>query len=90
MTKEASAQIIPFPVDRELFFIRETARQIERRNDELANKYFRTECNRFYGRLQVQGLSQTAIKVEIDRFSKSVQRELQRSAAATSSCGGAA
>ena len=80
-TKEsATAEIIAFPIDRQLVFVRETARQLERRQGNLAEKYWKTECSRLYGRLQIQGLAREDIKAEIDRFALSVQAEMQRAA----------
>ncbi len=75
-----TAEIIAFPIDRELMFVRDTARQIERRDGALADKYWRTTCNRLYGRLQVQGFDEEQITREIARFTDAVQRELQRAA----------
>lgn len=72
--------IIPFPLDRELRLIRETARQLERRDGERANKYFRTECNRIYARLQVLGFDHGTIEEQVDRFASAVQLELQKMA----------
>lgn len=76
---ENSANIIPFPVDRDLYFIRETARQLVRRNGEMATKFFRTECNRLSARMQHQGFDRETIAHEVRRFSSAVQVELQRS-----------
>lgn len=76
----ATAEIIAFPIDRHLVFVRETARQLERRQGKLAEKYWKTECSRLYGRLQVQGLAREDIKAEIDRFAIAVQAEMQRAA----------
>lgn len=78
--EQKSAKIIPFPVDRELVFIRMTARRLERRHGPVADKFWRTECNRLYGRLQVQGLGPDLIRTEIERFSRAVHREMQRAA----------
>lgn len=75
-----SAEIIAFPVDRHLVFVRQTARQLERRQGVAAERWWKTECNRLYGRLQVQGLCHADIVAEIDRFAVAVQVEMQRAA----------
>ncbi|MGU3577076.1 DUF6074 family protein [Brucellaceae bacterium C25G] len=73
-----TALIIAFPVEREVRHIRETARQVERRMGEKANKYFRTECNRLCARLQVHGFDRETIEEQIERFADAVQTELNR------------
>lgn len=37
-------------------------------------------CNRLYGQLQIKGVEQRQILLEIDRFAHAVHRELQRAA----------
>jgi hypothetical protein len=76
----ATAEIIPFPVDRDLVFIRMTARRLEQRQGPAADKFWRTECNRLYAKLQVQGMADTDIRAEINRFAHAVHAEMQRAA----------
>lgn len=70
--------LVPFPVSREVRFIRDTAFQIDRRSGGLAAKYWRTECNRLYARLQVQGFEDAVIRRQIDGFVMAVRAELGR------------
>lgn len=74
----AGAEIVAFPIDRQLVHVRRTARQLEQRTGALAEKFWKTECNRLYARLQVQGLAHAEIKVEIDRFADAVRIEMER------------
>ncbi len=76
----AAAEVIPFPIDRHLVFIRHTARQLERRQGPAAEKFWKTECRRLYGRLQVQGMADAEIRAEIDRFANADHTEMQRAA----------
>lgn len=76
----ATAEIIPFPVDREVLFVRMTARRLEQRHGPIADKFWRTECNRLHARLQIQGMSPAAIKHEITSFAHAVHAEMQRAA----------
>ena len=78
--KPMTAEVVAFPIDRHLVLVRETARQLERRQGKLAEKHWKTECNRLAARLQVQGLAMAEIKIEIDRFAIAVQAEMQRAA----------
>ncbi|MGC0053677.1 DUF6074 family protein [Brucella pituitosa] len=73
-----SADIIPFPIDPNLLFIRESARQLLRRNGEMANRYWRTECRRVRARLQSQEHTEGEISAELDRLTHAVQMELQK------------
>lgn len=73
-----SAEVIAFPVDRQLVHVRQTARQLEQRTGALAEKFWKTECNRLYARLQVQGLAHAEIKIEMDRFADAVRAEMDR------------
>lgn len=82
-----TAEIIAFPIDRHIVFVRETARQLEIRQGKLAEKYWKTECSRLYGRLQVQGLARDDIQAELDRFAVAVHAEMQRAAWAEWQCG---
>lgn len=70
--------IVPFPVDREVRFVRDTALQLDRRSGRLAEKYWRTECNRLFGRLQVQGFAEPIIREQIGLFAVAVREELER------------
>ncbi|MEI9410861.1 DUF6074 family protein [Mesorhizobium salmacidum] len=74
----ATADVIPLPIDREILFIRQTARIVERRQGERAERFWKTECNRLYARLQVQGLADAEIRVEINRFAVAVSDEMRR------------
>lgn len=77
-----TAEIIAFPVDRETTLVRDTARQLSRRHGALADKFWKTELRRLYGRMQVQGLQDATIRAEINRFAAAVMRELERRTAA--------
>lgn len=77
-----SAEIIQFPIDRQTLFVRETARALERRQGEAADRYWKTACRRLYARLQVQGMADSEIHEQIRAFTRSVQREMQRAASA--------
>ncbi|WP_425326594.1 DUF6074 family protein [Pseudaminobacter salicylatoxidans] len=72
------AEIVAFPIDRQLVRVRRTARQLEQRTGALAEKFWKTECNRLYARLQVQGLEHAEIKAELDRFADAVRIEMER------------
>ncbi|MDG4902927.1 MULTISPECIES: DUF6074 family protein [unclassified Mesorhizobium] len=76
------AEIIPFPIDPEIRFIRQTARILERRQGERAVRFWRMECQRLYARLQVQGLADAEIRAYVDRFAEAVQAEMRRAAEA--------
>jgi hypothetical protein len=78
-----SAGIIQFPIDRHTYFVRETARVLERRHGEAANRFWKMTCRRLYARLQVQGMAHEAIQSEIQAFSNAVQLEMQRAASAS-------
>lgn len=82
-----TAEIIAFPIDRQLVHVRRTARQLEQRTGALAEKFWKTECNRLYARMQVQGLSHAEIKAELDRFAEAVRVELGRAALAQNRAG---
>jgi hypothetical protein len=75
-----SAEIIPLPIDPDLIFVRMTARRLERRQGPLADKFWRTECNRLYAKLQVRGMADAEICAEIRRFANAVHVEMQRAA----------
>ncbi|MCA1492754.1 hypothetical protein I6F11_17680 [Ensifer sp. NBAIM29] len=78
--RKHTAEIIAFPVDRELVFIRETARTLERRQGPAADRFWQMTCRRLYARLQVQGMAKADIKREVDRFAYAVHAEMQRAA----------
>lgn len=75
-----SAEIVPFPVDRELVLIRATAHALEQRHGVDADKFWKSTCRRLYARLQVQGLREPEIKQQLAAFAHSVHSELQRAA----------
>jgi len=75
-----TAEIIPFPIDRHAYFIRETARVLERRNGPAADRFWKLTCRRLYARLQVQGHAEATIRKEIEAFTYAVQVEMQRAA----------
>lgn len=74
--------MIPFPIDREILFIRQTARILERRQRPAAERFWQMECRRLYARLQVQGMADAEIRAEIDRFAEAVQEEMRHAAEA--------
>ncbi|WIJ26613.1 DUF6074 family protein [Devosia sp. RR2S18] len=63
---------VPFPVDRQVAYVRMIARALDARDERLAAKYWRTECNRLIGRLQVQGFTADVIAAEVRRFANAV------------------
>lgn len=69
--------VILFPVDRQTADVRRCALQLNRKQGAAADRWWRTECHRLYGRLQVLGLSHGQIQAEVDRFARAVYRELQ-------------
>jgi len=75
-----TAEIIAFPVDRELMFVRETARTLESRQGAAADRFWQMTCRRLYARLQVQRMAEPDIKREIDKFAYAVHAEMQRAA----------
>jgi hypothetical protein len=78
-----SAEIISFPIDRNVFHVRETARILERRHGEAANRFWKLTCQRLYARLQVDGVPEPDIKKAIQFFSNAVQMEMQHAARAS-------
>lgn len=66
------SQIEPFPVVRQHAYVLRVAQQFARRKGPLAEKYWRTECNRLRGRLQSQGVDATAIDREIGALAGAV------------------
>ena len=75
-----SAEVIAFPIDPDLLIARRTARQLERRQGPLADRYWKAECCRLYARLQAKGMAEAQIKAEVDRFALAVHAEMQRAA----------
>ncbi|MBD9592704.1 hypothetical protein IB270_07655 [Ensifer sp. ENS05] len=76
----STAEIIQFPIDRQLYFVRETARALERKHGDAADRFWKLTCRRLYARLQVQGMANAEINGEIEAFSKAVHLEMQRAA----------
>lgn len=79
-----TAVIIAFPIDRQLVFIRETARLLERKHGASADRFWQMTCRRLYARLQVQGMADDSIKQEVRAFAHAVHAEMQRAAWAAS------
>ena len=73
-----TARVLPFPLDHEIFFVRETARQIERREPREADKFWRMTCNRLVGRLQIEGRTPEEITGKLERFAAAVYDEIER------------
>lgn len=71
-TVKPAGETLPFPADRQIAYVRRVARALDARDERLAAKYWRTECNRLTGRLQVQGFSESIIRAEIIRFDNAV------------------
>ena len=69
-----AGQAVPFPADRQIAHVRRVARALDARDERLAAKYWRTECNRMIGRLQVQGFNADTIRAEVIRFGNAVAR----------------
>lgn len=65
---------VPFPADRQFAYVIKIARALDGRDERLAAKYWRTECNRLTARLQVQGFDAATIRAEIVRFGNAVAR----------------
>lgn len=79
MMKHAqTATIIPFPVDHEILFIRETARVLMVRQGAAADRFWKMTCRRLYARLQVQGMAHAEIEREVKSFSSAVFDQLDR------------
>jgi hypothetical protein len=67
-----ASSTVPFPVDRQIAYVRKIARALDGRDERLAAKYWCTECNRLIGRLQVQGFNPATIRAEVVRFGNAV------------------
>lgn len=84
-----TAKIIPFPVDRNILFIRETARILNIKQGEAADRFWQMTCRRLYARLQVQGLGHEIIQAEVNAFAQAVYAEVARQFPAISPKGAA-
>lgn len=78
MEATQTAQIIPFPVDHEVLFIRETARILMIRHGAAAERFWQMTCRRLYARLQVQGMAHADIDREVKSFSAAVLAQIDR------------
>lgn len=78
MEARPTAQIIPFPVDHEVLFVRETARILMIREGAPAERFWQMTCRRLYARLQVQGMAHCDIEREVKRFSAAVFAQIDR------------
>lgn len=77
---KAMAEIIVFPVDREVAFVRETARILTIKQGASAERFWQMTCRRLYARLQVTGMAHSDIQPEITRFANAVYAQLQAQA----------
>ncbi|WP_230057766.1 DUF6074 family protein [Agrobacterium fabrum] len=75
--RKAMAEIIVFPVDQEVAFIRETARILALKQGLSADRFWQMTCRRLYARLQVSGLEHEVIKVEVSRFAHAVYSQIE-------------
>lgn len=73
-----TAQIIPFPVDHEVLFIRDSARILMIRQGAAAERFWQMTCRRLYARLQVQGMAHSDIDREVTSFSAAVFAQIDR------------
>ena len=78
METAQTAKIIPFPVDHEVLFIRETARILMIRQGTAAERFWQMTCRRLYARLQVQGMTHADIDREVKSFSAAVFAQIDR------------
>jgi hypothetical protein len=78
MDDKCTAQIIPFPVDHEVLFIRETARILSIRQGAAADRFWQMTCRRLYARLQVQGMAHAHIDREVKSFAAAVFAQIDR------------
>ncbi|MBU4529187.1 MAG: hypothetical protein KUA43_18090 [Hoeflea sp.] len=72
------AEIIAFPVDREIAFVRETARVLTIKHGAAADRFWQVTCRRLYARLQVQGMAHDSIRDEVNAFAEAVYAEVRR------------
>lgn len=70
--------IIPFPVDREVAFIRETARILTIKQGAAADRFWQMTTRRLYARLQVQGIAHDDIRHKVNAFANAVYAEMRR------------
>lgn len=77
------ANLALFPIHRELRRVRQAAIQIDRRDADKANKWWRTECNRLYGWMQVLGVPPAEIDRQLNLYAVAVARERQTRRTAT-------
>lgn len=75
--KKPMAEVILFPVDREIGFIRETARILTIKQGAAADRFWQMTCRRLYARLQISGLEHEVIKVEVSRFAHAVYSQIE-------------
>ncbi|HWU63590.1 MAG TPA: DUF6074 family protein [Ensifer sp.] len=73
--------IVPFPVDRETAFVRETARILTIRTGASAERFWQMTQRRLLARLQVQRIPDQEIKSQIDNFVRAVASEMQKQSA---------
>lgn len=71
-------KIVPFPVARQVPYIRECARILMIRQGLAAERFWKLECRRLEARLTVQRCEPEAIRREIEAFGRAVQHEMQR------------
>lgn len=76
--KPTMATIIPFPVDREVAFVRETARILYIKQGAAADRFWQMTTRRLYARLQVQGRGHEDIRREVNAFASAVYSEMSR------------
>ncbi|EKF40165.1 hypothetical protein NA8A_22391 [Nitratireductor indicus C115] len=70
--------LIPFPVERQSALVRQVALQLSSKQGKAAERFWKTECNRLFGRLQAQGFCENVARGQVNRFARSVQSELER------------
>ncbi|MBB5754624.1 DUF6074 family protein [Prosthecomicrobium pneumaticum] len=71
-------EIVVFPFDREATEIRRIARWMRAHPVERWQKYWRTEANRRFGRLQVLGVPEDRIHDQIEALRRAIIAELRR------------
>ena len=75
--KKPMAEVILFPVDREIGFIRETARILTIKQGAAADRFWQMTCRRLYARLQISGIEHEVIKIEVSRFAHAVYSQIE-------------
>ncbi len=73
-----TAVIIPFPIDRDVLFVRETARILTIKQGAAADRFWQMTCRRLYARLQVQGVAADDIRHEVNAFANAVYSEVRK------------